>query len=46
MAQEICKKNGAKTQSKGETTMANSRLNTNEASVAQLQTGRFDRNPL
>jgi hypothetical protein len=46
MAHEICKKNGAKTQSKGETTMANSKLNTNEASVAQLQTGRFEHGPL
>src|SRR5258707_4977932 len=32
MAQQICKKNGTKTQSKGETTMANSQLNTNDAS--------------
>jgi hypothetical protein len=30
MAEEICKKNGAKTQSKGETTIAKGQLNSNE----------------
>jgi hypothetical protein len=37
-AQDICKKNGAKTQSKRKTIMANRQLNMNDASVVQAQT--------